>query len=130
MEDIVVTEDGALAKFFLAVLVHDLVGLHREEYDELGLCTLLDAAAALLNLLEGKVFARVAKQPLIDDGVGTAGNIIDCAILGVSGQVPRLMPRNDALVHLLDNSVGDHLINLFHFLSFFCFRLSGRPSFY
>ena len=100
MKHIIIAEKGHVL-FLLGFFV-----LHLEEFPEnhhMGLFALADAAARLLNLLEGGVFARLTQQHLIQQGIGLAGGVAD----RLFGRDPRFLPWDDALLHLRKNPVCD-----------------------
>ena len=100
MKHVIIAEKGHVL-FLLGFFV-----LHLEEFPEnhhMGLFALADAAARLLNLLEGGVFSRLTQQHLIQQGIGLAGGVAD----RLSGRDPRFLPRDDTLLHLRKNPVCD-----------------------
>ena len=78
---------------------------------------LSDLAAFLLALLEGDVFAGLAKYHLIEKGIRLARAPAD----GLTAGNPRLLPRDDSLFHLINNALGDLCVNI-HMLFSFCLK--------
>lgn len=64
---------------------------------------LADAAAFLLALVEGQPLAALeAEEHLVEERVGLAAAVAD----GLHATLPRLLPRDAALLHLLDDFVS------------------------
>ena len=106
----VLLEDGhghgvALLRLLL-LLLHHGGGV---EADDAALSTLLERAAEALDLLEGQPLPGLAQQQLVEHAVGLAGDVVNST---VHGAVPRASPRDKPLLHLLDNLVGYHLVNV------------------
>lgn len=82
------------------------------EDHQVPLFPLSDASAPLLELVEGEEVvlgvACGAKEPGIDAGVVALGN----EILRMAGLRPRLFPGNDIAFQLLDDAVGDDLVDV------------------
>ena len=95
----------------LAVFVGLLLRDHLPEDDHLRLRALLDAAAFLLALVEGDIFARFAQQKLVDQGIRLAGCVADRAGRNAG---PGLFPGDHALLKHGDNFFGDFAVNVFH----------------
>ena len=77
----------------------------------MGFLALADISARLPDLLEGRVFSRCAQEHLVEKAVRLARRIGDAA----PGGDPRLLPRDNAALHFIDDSVRDFAVNI-HFL--------------
>ena len=89
------------------------------EHDHVRLLAPADVPARLPALSEGQIFAGLAKKHLIQKTVRLAGCVADAA----PTCNPRLVPRDFALLHLLDDSTGDFFVNI-HFL---LLPVAGEP---
>ena len=107
VEDVVVAQEGDFLDL-LRLFVFLLKPFPEDHHGRLR--ALLDAPALLLDLLEGGVFAGSCKQDLIQQTVRLAGAVADRR----TGCDPRLLPRDHALLQLLDDAGGHFCVNIFH----------------
>ena len=105
VEHVVIAKQGNLL-FFFCVLIFNRQEL--PEHNHMRFFTFADAPAYALNLFEGQVFARLAQQHLIQQGIG-----LSCCIGNrrATGN-PRLAPRNNALFQLVDDTICDFCVNI------------------
>ena len=86
------------------VLLSDGQGFPKD--DDARLFPFAHSAASLLRLFEGEVFARLAQQELVKDGIGFAGG---AGISAVADAGPRFLPGDDPLFQFLKDAFGDDL---------------------
>lgn len=79
---------------------------------ETGFSAGIDAASFCMDLVPGQPFSGLAEQELVQRGVSFPGRITD-SHCGTTD--PWLVPGDNALIYLFDDSVGDHLINILVF---------------
>jgi len=111
MENAVVAQERDLLDFacLFVLLLNEL-----PEDNHAGFLALLDLATFLLALLEGDILASLAKHHLIEKAIRFARGAADTG----GGGDPRLLPRDDAIFHLVDNAVSDFLVDIHMLCSF------------
>ena len=108
VEDVKIAQKG---DGFLLACVFVLLLDPFPEHDQAALFTLVNVTVFLLALPERDILAGATEKQLIQQGIGLACDVADCAAVAD----PRLLPRDNALLQLFHDAPCDFIVEV-HFL--------------